>query len=121
LVGHSSYIHFKPVGVVVIISPWNFPWGIPYSQIIVALAVGNSVILKPSSETPLTAIKMKEVMENAGLNKDLLIIAPGSGSTIGKALAEASIGRVVFTGSTEVGLHIIQSSSKHITPITHLA
>lgn len=118
LAGHSSYIHYRPLGVVVIISPWNFPWGIPYSEVIMALAAGNSVVLKPSSETPLTALKMQECMVKAGLPKNTFIVVPGGGSTVGKALAESEVGRIIFTGSTLIGKNIMKTASNKLVPIT---
>ncbi len=115
--GRSSYIVPKPVGVVGIISPWNFPFGIPFSQIIMAIAVGNSVILKPSSSTVLTGLKIGEVFEKAGFPKDLVQVVPGDGNIIGNALAKSDVDRLIFTGSVVVGKEIMKNASQRLTPV----
>ncbi|HEY3580213.1 MAG TPA: aldehyde dehydrogenase family protein, partial [Pyrinomonadaceae bacterium] len=67
LMGRSSYIVYKPLGVVGIISPWNFPWATPLDEIVMALMAGNAVVLKPSELTPFTALKIGEVFKQAKL------------------------------------------------------
>jgi succinate-semialdehyde dehydrogenase/glutarate-semialdehyde dehydrogenase len=116
--GRSSYIHPKPVGVIGVISPWNFPFGIPFSQIVFAVAVGNAVILKPSSDTVLTGLKIKEIFENIGFPKDLVQVAPGGGSTVGAALVKSEVDRIIFTGSVAVGKKVMEMASQRLTPIT---
>src|SRR6266567_4324294 len=86
LMGRSSYIFYKPLGVVGIISPWNFPWATPLDEVVIALMAGNSVVLKPSELTPLTGLQIKEVFRRAGLPDGLLEVVAGDGS-IGAALA----------------------------------
>ncbi|WP_400259954.1 aldehyde dehydrogenase family protein [Candidatus Methanomassiliicoccus intestinalis] len=118
LAGRSSYIAPRPIGVVAIISPWNYPLGIPYSQTIMALAAGNAVIIKPSSETPLTAVKMLEVMKKAGLPDNLVQVLIGSGRTVGDALLTSDVDRIVFTGSGSVGRRVMAQASQRLTPVT---
>ena len=67
LMGRSSYEIYKPLGVVGIISPWNFPWATPLDEVVMALMAGNAVVLKPSELTPLTGLKIKDVFNRAGL------------------------------------------------------
>ncbi len=118
LLGRYSYIYPKPIGVVGIISPWNYPFGIPFSQVLMAIAAGNAVILKPSSETPLTALCMREVLDGAGFPKDLLQIVIGLGSGVGVAIVESGVDRIIFTGSTTVGRDIMHRASQRLTPVT---
>src|SRR6266480_7458574 len=70
--GRSSYLINKPLGVVGIISPWNFPWATPLDEVVMALMAGNAVVLKPSELTPLTGLKIKDVFDRAGLADGLL-------------------------------------------------
>lgn len=116
--GRKSYIYPKPIGVVGIISPWNFPFGIPFTQVITAIAVGNAVILKPSSDTPLTGLKIGEIIKDAGLPHHLVQIIPGSGSELGSAMTKSKIDRIIFTGSVAIGKKIMEMASQRLTPVT---
>ena len=75
--GRASYMIYKPLGVVGIISPWNFPWATPLDEVAMALMAGNAVVLKPSELTPLTSLKIKDVFNRAGLPDGLLQVATG--------------------------------------------
>jgi acyl-CoA reductase-like NAD-dependent aldehyde dehydrogenase len=116
LMGRSSRIIYKPLGVVGIISPWNFPWAIPLGEVVMALMAGNAVILKPSELTPLTALKLGEVFARAGLGKDLLTVVTGDGST-GAALVEAGVDKIMFTGSVATGKRVAQTAAARLTPV----
>jgi len=116
LMGRSSYIVYKPLGVVGIISPWNFPWATPLDEVVMALLAGNAVVLKPSELTPLTAVKIGDVFKQAGLPDRLLEIVTGDGST-GAALVEAGIDKVMFTGSVATGKRVAEAAAKHLTPV----
>lgn len=116
--GRASYIIPKPLGIIGIISPWNFPFGIPFSQTVQAIAVGNAVILKPSSETVLTGLKIKFLYDCVGFPKDIIQIVPGSGSSIGSVLVKSNVARIIFTGSVEVGKKIMEMASQTLKPIT---
>lgn len=97
----------KPYGVVVCISPWNFPLAIFTGQIAAALVTGNVVLAKPAEQTPLIASKAISLMHQTGIPDDVLQLLPGDGPTIGEALvSDARIGGVCFTGSTDVAKHI---------------
>jgi succinate-semialdehyde dehydrogenase/glutarate-semialdehyde dehydrogenase len=117
LMGKRSFLTYKPLGVVGIISPWNYPWGIPVGQIATALMAGNAVVLKPSSATPLIAEKIREVFEAADLPRDVFLVTQGPGR-IGEALIEAQVDHLIFTGSVEVGRHVGQLAAKHFIPTT---
>lgn len=116
LMGRSSYIFYKPLGVVGIISPWNFPWATPLDEVVMALMAGNAVVLKPSELTPLTALKIGAVFQEAKLPEGLLEIVTGDGST-GAALVEAGVDKVMFTGSVATGKRVAEAAAKHLTPV----
>jgi succinate-semialdehyde dehydrogenase/glutarate-semialdehyde dehydrogenase len=103
LIDRKSRVLREPVGVVGIVSPWNYPLGIPGSEIVFALAAGNAVVIKPASATPLVLLRFAELAYAAGVPKDILAVLVGSGSTVGRAMAEADFDHLVFTGSVEVG------------------
>jgi succinate-semialdehyde dehydrogenase/glutarate-semialdehyde dehydrogenase len=116
LMGRSSYIVYKPLGVVGIISPWNFPWATPLDEVVMALMAGNAVVLKPSEFTPLTALKIGEVFKQAKLPEGLVEIVTGDGST-GAALVEAGVNKIMFTGSVATGKRVAAAAAKHLTPV----
>ena len=116
LMGRSSYIFYKPLGVVGIISPWNFPWATPLDEVVIALMAGNSVVLKPSELTPLTGLQIKEVFRRAGLPDGLLEVVTGDGS-IGAALVAAGVDKIMFTGSVATGKRVAEAAAKYLTPV----
>jgi acyl-CoA reductase-like NAD-dependent aldehyde dehydrogenase len=116
LMGRYSYIVYQPLGVVGIISPWNFPWAIPLGEVVMALMAGNAVVLKPSRLTALTGLKIKEVFQRAGLPEGLLQVITGDGST-GAALVEAGVDKIMFTGSVATGKSVAQAAARHLTPV----
>ncbi|HEX8137314.1 MAG TPA: aldehyde dehydrogenase family protein [Pyrinomonadaceae bacterium] len=115
LMGRSSRIVYKPLGVIGIISPWNFPWAIPLGEVVMALMAGNAVVLKPSELTPLTGLKIKEVFDRAGLPEGLLQVVSGGGET-GAALIEARPDKIMFTGSVSTGKRVAEAASRHLIP-----
>ena len=106
--GKENFIYREPIGIVAVISPWNFPLHLTQRSIAPALALGNAVVLKPASDTPVTGgLLLAKVFEEAGLPKGLLNVVVGSGSEIGDAIVEHEAPSLVsFTGSTSVGKHI---------------
>ena len=116
LMGRTSYVVYKPLGVVGMISPWNFPWATPLDEIVMALMAGNAVIVKPSELTPLTALKIGEVFKQAQLPEGLLAIVTGDGST-GGALVDAGVDKIMFTGSVNTGKRVAEAAAKHLTPV----
>jgi len=98
-----------PLGIIGIITPWNFPIAIPAWKTFPALLAGNAVILKPASDTPLLALKMAELLHEAGLPAGVLNVITGPGGTLGDALAsDKRINMISLTGSTEVGRHVAE-------------
>jgi acyl-CoA reductase-like NAD-dependent aldehyde dehydrogenase len=109
----------EPVGVVAVITPWNFPLPIASWNIAPALAAGNSVIVKPSSLTPLSTRRLGEIIEELSPVPHLLQVVTGSGSEVGAALIESPlINKITFTGSTEVGRSILRSSADTMKRVT---
>ncbi len=111
--GKENFIYREPIGVVAVISPWNFPLHLTQRSIAPALGLGNAVVLKPASDTPITGgLLLAKIFEEAGLPKGLLNVVVGAGSEIGDAIVTHDIPSFVsFTGSTSVGKHIGELAS----------
>lgn len=108
----NQYVYI-PLGVGVVISPWNFAFAIMCGTTVASLVTGNTVLLKPASATPVVAYKFVEVMEEAGLPPGVLNYIPGSGSEIGDYLVDHPKTRFIsFTGSKEVGIRIYERAAK---------
>ena len=102
----------QPVGVCAVITPWNFPMAIPSWKIIPALVCGNTVVFKPATLTPLSAVNFVKILEEAGLPKGVVNLVTGGGHAVGAAMTVADAVRVVsFTGSTEVGRTVSQNAA----------
>src|ERR1043166_1420500 len=114
--GRTSYEIYKPLGVIGIISPWNFPFATPLDEVVMALMAGNTVVLKPSELTPLTGLKIKEIFDRAGLPEGVLQVVTGDGST-GAALVAAGTNKITFTGSVATGKRVAESAAKYLTPV----
>ena len=114
--GRSSYEIYKPIGVVGIISPWNFPWATPLDEVVMALMAGNAAVLKPSELTPLTGLKIKELLARAGLPEGVLEVVTGDGST-GAALVGAGVDKIMFTGSVATGRRVAEAAAKYLIPV----
>ncbi len=112
----KSYLEFWPKGVVAIISPWNFPFSIPFGEIVLALLCGNAVLFKPSEVTPLIGLKIFEICEAVGLPKGLLQVVLGDGSR-GSELIQCGVDKVFFTGSGSTGKKVMASASQNLTPV----
>ncbi len=109
----------QPMGVVAAIVPWNFPFPIACWKVAPALAAGNTVVLKPASQSPLTAILLGQLAHQAGLPAGALQVVPGQGSVIGDALAtHPLIRKVSFTGSTEIGSRIMGLAARDLKRIS---
>jgi len=113
------YTQREPLGVVAAIVPWNFPLLIAMWKVAPALATGNTVILKPASQTPLTALAMGQLAIDCGFPPGVLNVMTGSGSTLGQAIvSHPGIDKIAFTGDTSTGRGIMRSAAdtlKHIT------
>ncbi len=114
-----TYTLREPLGVVGQIIPWNFPLQMASWKLAPALACGNTVVLKPAEQTPLTALRLGELVLEAGFPEGVVNIVPGFGETAGAALAaHMDVDKVAFTGSTEVGKKILQASVGNLKRVT---
>ncbi|HWR25101.1 MAG TPA: aldehyde dehydrogenase family protein [Methanosarcina sp.] len=109
----------RPIGVVGLITPWNFPIAIPAWKIMPALIAGNSIVFKPASDTPLLAIKLVEILAEAGLPAGVINLLTGPGGTVGKALVQhPRIKAISFTGSLETGKWIMEECAKSMKRVS---
>ncbi|HEY4561515.1 MAG TPA: aldehyde dehydrogenase family protein, partial [Thermoanaerobaculia bacterium] len=109
----------EPVGVCGLIVPWNFPFAITTWKVAPALALGNSVVVKPASATPLTALRLAELAAEAGVPPGVLNVVPGPGSAAGSALAgHPDVRKVAFTGSTEVGSEVMRTAAGDVKRVS---
>jgi acyl-CoA reductase-like NAD-dependent aldehyde dehydrogenase len=109
----------EPVGVCALITPWNFPAVIASWKIAPALACGNTAVVKPASQTPLTALALAEILYECGLPEGTLSVLPGPGSTTASALiADPRVAKISFTGSTEVGTSVMQAAATNVTRVS---
>ena len=114
-----DYTIREPLGVTGHIAPWNYPLLLACRGIAPALAAGNTVVLKPASLTPLSALKLAELCAAAGLPTGVINVVTGPGSTAGTALAgHPDVDSMTFTGSTETGKQIMQLAARNVTPVT---
>ncbi len=116
LFGRSSYIEYHPLGVIGIIYPWNFPFSIPFGEIVIALMAGNSVVHKPSEFTPLTGRMIQDLFNRAELPEGILRTIFGDGSTV-EALVKANIKKIIFTVSVATGKRIMALAAERLTPV----
>src|SRR5512141_2639289 len=113
LPGERDYLWYIPLGVGIVIPPWNFPGAIMAGMTAASIVCGNTVILKPSSDSPAIAAKYFEALEEAGLPDGVVNFCPGGGGTFGDALVSHPKTRyIAFTGSREVGLHINKAAAE---------
>jgi betaine-aldehyde dehydrogenase len=109
----------EPLGVIAVITPWNFPMPIASWGFAPALAAGNAVLIKPAEWTPLTTIRLGELALEAGLPEDVFQVLPGKGSVIGERfVTHPDVRKIVFTGSTEVGIGVMAGAAKQIKRVT---
>lgn len=115
---HFVFTLKEPIGVAGLITPWNFPLLMPSWKLAPALAAGCSVVLKPAPQTPLTALKLAEICEEAGIPEGVINVVPG-GDEAGKALvAHPHVPKIAFTGETTTGRHILASAAPYIKRVT---
>ena len=107
-----STFMYEPLGVIGVISPWNYPWSIPFGEVALALMAGNGVVLKPASLTPLLGERIAAVFARAGVPDGLVRVVHGPGT--GAALAESSVAKVFFTGSVETGRGVGEACARRL-------
>ena len=113
-----AYTVRRPLGVVAIITPWNFPLAIPAWKIAPALVCGNTIVLKPASSTPLSAVKLVKLFEEAGLPPGVLNLVTGPGASVGDCLvAHPKVKGISFTGSTEIGSKLYGQAARTLKKV----
>lgn len=113
-----SFVRREPIGVCALITPWNFPLMIAAWKLAPALACGNTVVIKPANETPLTTLRLAELMEEAGLPSGVVNVVTG-GAAVGQQLsAHDRVRKISFTGSTRVGQDIVQRASGNLKRVS---
>jgi acyl-CoA reductase-like NAD-dependent aldehyde dehydrogenase len=108
---HTAFT-YEPLGVIGVISPWNYPWSIPFGEIAMALMAGNGVVLKPASLTPLIGERIGRVLERAGVPEGLVRVIHGPGT--GPALVQSSVAKVFFTGSVDAGRGVGEACARQL-------
>lgn len=109
----------EPIGVIGVITPWNFPMTIASWGFAPALAAGNAVVLKPAEWTPLSSIRLGELALEAGLPEGLFQVIPGKGSVVGERfISHPKVGKIVFTGSTSVGKQVMRQAADQVKRVT---
>ena len=99
-----------PYGVVGIISPWNYPFTIPFSEVVMGLLAGNAVILKTATETQMVGLALKNAVDSAGLPKDIFNFINIPGKIAGDAFLNSGINKIFFTGSVAVGKYLMEKA-----------
>ncbi len=112
----QSFLCHKPVGIVAIIGPYNYPFIIPFEQIVQSLMAGNGIVFKPSSDTALIGKKIQELFDSTDIPRGLLTTVYGAGSIIGNAIVDRA-DMVLFTGSTDTGKSIMRRAAENLTPV----
>jgi acyl-CoA reductase-like NAD-dependent aldehyde dehydrogenase len=115
--GKKLIVRYRPLGLIGVIGPWNYPLTNSFGDCIPALAAGNSVLLKPATATPLTSLLLAEALRECGLPEHVLQVVTGRGGAVGDALIDA-VDMVMFTGSTEVGKRVMARASETVTPVS---
>ena len=117
--GGQAFTVREPLGVVGLITPWNFPLLIASWKLAPALAAGNTVVLKPAVLTPMTALRFEQLVSEAGIPEGVVNVVVGAGSTVGQRLVEhPDVAKIAFTGSTEVGRQIAAAAAPTIKRVT---
>jgi acyl-CoA reductase-like NAD-dependent aldehyde dehydrogenase len=109
-------IEYEPLGVVAVISPWNYPFALTMTPVVTALFAGNTVVLKPSEVTPLVGVLVGELFANGASQPDLVQVVTGGGAT-GNHLVRAGVQKVCFTGSVATGKKVMAAASETLTPV----
>jgi len=115
--GGRAGIHLEPVGVVAVLSAWNYPFILSMEPVLTALFAGNGVVLKPSEHTPFTGAIVPELCEAAGLPEDLVLVVQGAAST-GRALIDARPDHVHLVGGPQTGRAVLEQAARHLIPVS---
>ncbi len=111
-----AYRTFEPLGVVGVISPWNYPFTLTMTPVMSALFAGNTVVLKPSEVTPLVGLEVGKLFAEVGAHPEIVQVVTGGGGT-GESLVRAGVDKVCFTGSVRTGKRVMAAAADHLTPV----
>ncbi|UOY09370.1 aldehyde dehydrogenase family protein [Methanonatronarchaeum sp. AMET6-2] len=114
---NKSYVKYEALGVVSIIAPWNYPFQLALIPTITAITAGNTVLLKPSEDTPLVGEKIRELLQESDINQDIIHVLQG-GKQVGEKLVDIAPDKIFFTGSTTVGKTVMKNAAKNLTPLS---
>ena len=109
----TAEVQYDPVGIVGVISPWNYPLTLSFADLIPALLAGNGVVLKPDEKTPFTALRLAELLEEAGLPAGVLSVVTGDGPTVGGTIID-TVDYITFTGSSETGRTVAERAGRNL-------
>lgn len=112
----TSYLNYWPLGVIAVITPWNYPFLLPMGELVMGVLAGNAVVFKPSEVTPLIGLRIQELFEEAGFPKGLVSTVIGDGA-IGAALIEQKPAKIFFTGSVATGKRIMRAAADDLIPV----
>lgn len=117
--GRFNYTIKEPIGVIGAIVPWNFPLMLTMWKLAPALAAGNTIVIKPAEQTPISILEMVKIFQEAGIPDGVINVVPGYGRTAGDALSShPEVDKIAFTGSTATGRLIMQAASKNLKPVS---
>jgi succinate-semialdehyde dehydrogenase/glutarate-semialdehyde dehydrogenase len=117
VVQKRAMLHYDPIGVVGIVAPWNFPLGVPFTQVASAVAAGNAAVVKPSELSPLTGAWLEEIFRRAGAPSGLVRVVQGGGAVGAALVRHHGIDGIVFTGSTETGRDVAAAAGERLVPV----
>ena len=113
----SASFRFEPLGVVAVVTPWNFPFGIPFVEIAACLAAGNTVVLKPASATALTGLAIGDLCRRAGLPPGVVNVVTPGGADVNQLIEHTDVAKILFTGSVETGTGVMARAAKNLTGV----
>ncbi|MDH3200489.1 MAG: aldehyde dehydrogenase family protein [Myxococcales bacterium] len=116
LLGSSSHIHYEPKGVVLIISPWNFPVNLTFGPLVAAIAAGNCVMIKPSENTPHTSAVMKSIIDDLFDESEVAVVEGGIATS--QAVLALPFNHIFFTGAPSIGKVVMEAAAKHLASVT---
>ncbi len=116
MLGSSSWVHYEPKGVCLIVSPWNFPLNLTFGPLVSAIAAGNTVMIKPSEHTPKTSAVMKKIIEELFPSNEIAIIEGGIETST--ELLELPFNHIFFTGAPSIGKIVMKAAAKNLTSVT---
>lgn len=117
MVTKKGRIEREPYGVIAVISPWNFPIVNPMRVVMAALVTGNTVVMKPSEQSPMSAVFMRQLALDAGIPEDVFLVATGGRDT-GAALVQGDVDKISFTGAVENGRAVAEAAAERLIPVT---